>query len=156
MAPQPKKPQGDPPSWADSAARRAIRGPAPVRPLGGPRRATPTRDAATCYTAFVGHRFLHLASLGGDASAAATPPSDWTAALLLATLLLLVLFVVVAVLMRGMRRRMLDGESVRRPPRAAVDPWAEAGRRIGRRDAGPSAAPGAEPVGPSDAPGDER
>lgn len=96
--------------------------------------------------------FLNLAAGGtGSAPVPSGTATDWSAVFVVAVLLFILLGVVVAILMRGMRRHLID-EPARRSEAAGVDPWAEAGRRLGQnnRDASSGRKPPEAPQSPGD------
>lgn len=74
--------------------------------------------------------FLTLATAAGPVPAA-PPAGGWGTAVAFTVALLLLLTVVLALLLRNMRRHLID-EPTRRHETASIDPWAEAGRRLGR------------------------
>lgn len=80
--------------------------------------------------------FLILAAAAGPASGRSAPAGGWGAAIAFTIALLILFAVVLALLMRSMRHHLID-EPTRRHESASIDPWVEAGRRLGRRAGAP-------------------
>lgn len=107
------------------------------------------QPSSSGYTAPMGARFLSLATQSGTSQPNAVLFGPM---IVLLIIVLIVLAICVGVLTRFARRRLID-EPAGRKKSEFVDPWAEAGRRIG--ESGKGSRPTAHPPADSDDDGDD-